>query len=185
MELEPKGTSVFDDIYDKYAESVYRTAMKYSDNHHIAEEIVQEAFLKLYLHRENVNVDAAGKWLSLTTKYMALNYIRDHAREILLEDVIYDDTEKLILEDDPGNILFDRIKDEKRAKLLDDIFGALYRKSPRWYEAVTITYILGKPQQEVVDELGITLEVLHSILYRAKRWIRKNYEERYKHLDSL
>lgn len=186
MGLESKNNSVFDEIYDTYAGTVYKTAMKYSENHHVAEEIVQDVFLKLLRHEKDVNKEAAGKWLTLTTKHMALNYNRDHAREYLVEDLLYDE-EALDqeVEESPENRLLTRIEHEEEARLLDDIFGALYRENPRWYEAVTITYVLEKPQKEVAEEMGITLEVLHSTLYRAKRWIRRNYGDRYRHLDSI
>ena len=39
-------------------------------------------------------------------------------------------------------------------------------------------------QKDVAREMGISLEVLHSMLYRAKKWIRKNYEKRYRYLDE-
>ena len=38
-------------------------------------------------------------------------------------------------------------------------------------------YLLEKPQKEVAREMGISLEVLHSMLYRAKKWIRKKLRE--------
>ena len=182
MELESKERSVFDVIYDRYVGTVYKTAIKYSGNHHIAEEIVQEAFLKLLLHGDGVNPDAAGKWLTLTTKHMALNYNRD----CLVEDLVYDEAAyQLDMEESPEDLLFEKLESEQHIRLLDEIFEALYRENPRWYEAVTITYVLGKPQKEVADKMGITLEVLHSTLYRAKRWIRRNYGERYRHLDNI
>ena len=32
--------------------------------------------------------------------------------------------------------------------------------------------------------MGVTLEVLHSMLYRARQWIKKNFEEEYDHLNN-
>lgn len=40
-------------------------------------------------------------------------------------------------------------------------------------------YCFGKSQQEAADQLGIAVEVLNSRLYRARQWIRKNYEKEY------
>lgn len=70
-------------------------------------------------------------------------------------------------------------------KLKENIFEALYKKNSRWYDVITITYILGKPQKEVAENMGITLDVLHSTLYRAKKWIRKNYAEEYARLSGV
>ena len=65
-----------------------------------------------------------------------------------------------------------------------DILEALYRKNERWYDAITFTYLLEKPQKEVAEIMGVSPEVLYSMLYRAKRWIRKNYKGRQDHLHE-
>ena len=76
------------------------------------------------------------------------------------------------------------MKQQQFIEFRKGIFDALYRKNPRWYEAITITYVLDKPQKEVAEYMEVTLEVLHSILYRAKQWIRENYAEEYDHLNK-
>ena len=77
-----------------------------------------------------------------------------------------------------------KIKNQQLVELKKGIFEALYEKNPRWYEAITITYVLEKPQKEVAENMEVTLDVLHSILYRAKKWIRENYAEEYAHLNK-
>lgn len=180
MRVEGTGRSAFASIYEKYFKLTYKTALRYSGNHHAAEELTQSVFLKLYVHMEHAKVDAVKPWLLLTVKYMALNQGRDRAREYLTEDMessadLFEEAE----EQDPQEMFLKKMHERQFGKLVDDIFAALYRKNPRWYEAVTITYVLGKPQKEVAEAMGITLEVLHSMLYRAKNWIRKNYREEY------
>ena len=50
VEMELTGNTDFDEIYRSNAEVVYKTAVKYSGNHHEAEEIAQSVFLKLYIN---------------------------------------------------------------------------------------------------------------------------------------
>lgn len=177
--------SVTDQAYELYAGMVYKIAMKYSANHHIAEEMVQEAFFKLHFHENHVDVEAAGKWLAITVKNMALNYLRDSKRECPIDELLYDQSEAgLDHLDNPEIILLKKVKDAADNALLDEIFSELYVKNIRWYDAVMLTYVLGKPQKDAAEEMGVTMEVFHSMLYRARRWIRKNYGERYMHLDS-
>lgn len=185
MGVESKEKAVFDAIYENNSEIVYKVAMKYSGNHHAAEEITQNVFLKLYMNIEHINVEAAKPWLILTTKYMALNLKRDSAREYLVEDFSIEEGMNLTAAvEDPEDVFFEKIKDREIIKLKEDIFAALYEKNPRWYDAVTITYVLEKPQKEVADNMGVKLEVLHSMLYRAKKWIKENYKEEYDHLNE-
>ena len=87
MEVKLVKKIDFDAIYKGNVGYVYATAIKYTKNHHTAEEIVQNVFLKYYVNMENTDADAARAWLILTTKYMALNEKRDHQKEYLVEEV--------------------------------------------------------------------------------------------------
>ena len=86
--------------------------------------------------------------------------------------------------ENPEEFYVRKMKNQQFAELEKGIFEALYEKNPRWYEAITITYVLEKPQNEVAENMEVTLEVLQAILYRAKKWIRKNYAEEYAHLNK-
>ena len=185
MGVKSIGKTAFDVIYNDNYDIVYKAAMKYSRNHHTAEEITQKVFLKLYMNMDHININAARSWLLLTAKYMALNYKRDMAREYLVEEM--DEDEKKILSEsceNPEDTFFRKMKEREFMKLKEDIFAALYKKNLRWYDAITITYVLEKPQKEVAENMGVTLEVLHSMLYRARQWIKKNFEEEYDHLNN-
>ena len=123
--------------------------------------------MKLYMNMENINMKAINTWVIVTAKHMALNYHRDHGREMADEDIA--------------------LKVEPTDSLEDDfftIFSRLYEENPRWHEALTITYLLEKPQKEVAEIMGVSLSVLHSMLYRAKQWIKKNYEEEFERLND-
>ena len=88
MKVKAIGKIAFDAVYEANAERVYRTALHYSDNNqYAAEEITQEVFLKLYMNMENINMKAINTWVIVTAKHMALNYHRDHGREMADEDI--------------------------------------------------------------------------------------------------
>lgn len=94
MSVESIGKVAFDVIYEDNVEIVYKVAAKYCGNHHTAEEIAQSVFMKLYMNMDHVNLDAVRPWLVLTTKYMALNVIRDRKREVLVDELLYEKHEK-------------------------------------------------------------------------------------------
>ena len=168
VEMELTGNTDFDEIYRSNAEVVYKTAVKYSGNHHEAEEIAQSVFLKLYMNMGHINLEAARGWLILTTKYMALNRNRDLEREYLVDEFIgSEEADPAEIAENPEDIFLRKIKERQYMKLKEEIFEALYAKSPRWYDAVTITYVLEKPQKEVAEKMGVTLEVLQAVLYQS------------------
>lgn len=181
MEAKAIDKSAFEAIYKKNADSVYQTALRYSGNHHEAQEIVQSVFMKLYLNIDDINESAIASWLLTTAKNMAINGKRGLKKELLTDDVLYCEDENA---DNLEDEFIRKIYDEEYRDLAKDIFSKLYAFNSRWYEAITITYFLEKPQKEVADIMGIKIEVLHSILYRAKKWIKKNYEEQFDHLNK-
>lgn len=185
MEIKSIRKSAFDAVYDANAEKVYRIALYYSGDHHAAEDITQTVFMKLYTNMENINVDRIEAWVKTTAKHMALNYSRHLQYEF---DLPVEDMEYII----DSNVYMDSVEDvfvdysceTRRTKLAENIYEALYCKNVRWYEAVTITYILEKPQKEVAETMGMSLGALQLTLHRAKKWIRKSYQEQLDHLDE-
>lgn len=172
----------FEEIYEKYADLVYQTALYYSRDGYAAEEIVQTVFLKLYVNRKNINLRAVNSWLVTAAKYAALNYKRDSHYEILKEEISETGRNQFCAES-PEEYVIRVFQSSGYQELIKDIFTDLHQTNPRWYEAVVITYLMEKPQKEVAQNMGVSLEVLHSMLYRAKKWIQKKYKQEYDRLD--
>lgn len=181
MGVKAIGRTAFDAVYEKNAQIVYKTALYYSGNCDTAEEITQAVFMKLYVSMENINMEAVDNWLIVTTKHMAMNAGRKGRREVLREDVAERSklTEAAV---SPEEDFMSRLREREQRALAETIFAELFRVNERWYEAVLLTYFLEKPQKEVAEVMGISLDSLHSTLYRAKQWIRKHYEEQFQHL---
>ena len=177
------GSVDFEKVYEENVSAVYRTALYYSKKEYVAEEITQEVFLKLYISKENVNLEAINAWLITTARNMVWNYKRDAWHEVPGGD-FFDEGRTALLSGSAEDEVMAILRDRKYHCFIEDIFGELYRMNERWYDAITITYLLEKPQKEVAEELGVSLEILHSMLYRAKRWIRKKYREEYDRLSD-
>lgn len=184
MEAKAIGESAFDIIYEENAEYVYRTAFYYCDNHHVAEDITQTVFMIFFISMPDIKKEKARSWLCVSAKHMAMNYKRGMEREILLGEILYNREEECERSPSMEDIYIERLDTEKYRFLLEDIFVELYHHNPRWYAAITITYLLGKPQKEVADIMNVKIEVLQSMLYRAKKWIKKKYEKQLYHLDK-
>ena len=87
MGREFTGESAFVDAYSEYFDVVYREALRYSGNHHVAEEIAQDAFFMAYVQNGNKSKQQIKAWMLMLAKYRAMNYIRDHKREVSLEEI--------------------------------------------------------------------------------------------------
>lgn len=177
------GNVDFEKVYEENVSAVYRTALYYSKKEDVAEEITQEVFLKLYISKENVNVEAINAWLITTARNMVWNHKRDTCHEVPGGD-FFEEGKTVLRSDSAEDEVMAILRDRKYHRFVEDIFSDLYRINERWYDAITITYLLEKPQKEVAEELGVSLDILHSMLYRAKQWIRKKYREEYDRLSD-
>lgn len=185
MEIKSIDQSAFDAIYEENAEKVYRIALYFSGDHHAAEDITQTVFMKLCANMEHINPDRIVPWVKITAKHMALNYRRHAEYEV---DFPFEDMESLIdnltCEESVEEFLERYYKEKGHMELTEKVFADLYQKNPRWYEAVTITYILEEPQSDVAETMGISIGSLRTMLHRAKNWIRKQYQKQLDHLKD-
>lgn len=170
----------FDAIYEENVERVYRTALRYSENHYVAEEVTQSVFLKFYINMDNVKEESVGAWLLTTAKHMALNYNRKVKREILQEEIDHTEDVEVHCRGSCEEEVLEKFEQEERRDLLKSVLSELYHVNPQWYDAVTITCCLEKPVKEVAESMGINPDGVYSMLYRARKWIRKKYGEQFK-----
>ncbi len=181
MESERGKKAVFAEVYAQNVGLVYKTVTYYVKDHYAAEEIVQSAFMKLYEHMDHINMDAVKTWLVTTARNMALNYNRDSRYEFSVEDCPEEQPEFMI--DSMEDHMLDKLKSEQYHELAETIFGALFCRNESWYYALTITCVLEKPQEEVAEIMGISLDALRSKLYRARNWIKENYREEFHQIE--
>lgn len=80
----------FDDLYQKYAVIVFRTAYIFLLNKDDAEDIVQEVFIKYFISNKTFNDDDHEKaWILTVTANLSKNVLRSKSRQNLeLDDTI-------------------------------------------------------------------------------------------------
>jgi RNA polymerase sigma factor (sigma-70 family) len=180
-----KDNLTYLEIYDRYKNLVFRVAYDYSGDYDAAEDITQDTFLKLNSYFDSIHQTNLKAWLFTTAKHAALNYRRRSHREVP-EETVRDtlsgnvhgggeSAEEKILE-----------AEQRREELLlhEKIMTSLLEKNKRWYEAIMAVYVLEVPQGTVAEKMGVSLNVLYSMLHRAKEWIRKEYGVEYQELKD-
>ena len=55
------------------------------------------------------------------------------------------------------------------------ILDALYEENENWYEAITMVYCLERKQKDVAESMGISIQALTGVLYRARKWVKIHY----------
>ncbi len=128
-----------------------------------AEDVVQEAFLRLF--RKTATWQPGGAqlrtWLTRVANNLCIDRIR--SRRVMALDIV--DPEDLALDgEEPLQIRLDR----ERA-----LGAALAGLQPRQRGAIVLVHYQGFSQREAAESLGVTVEALESLLARARRSLRQ------------
>ena len=164
-------------LYEMYENDVYKTCLHYAKDEHIARDMTQKTFFSIYEHYENIRPGRIKPYLIRTAKNMTMNWLRDfkRLREGQIDDLNDEDLKVYSVED-----VYIREESARLAReLSDDILTHLQKKNKNWYDLVVMAYYFDISQEEIAKRLGVKVEAVHSKLYRAKQWIRKNYKEEY------
>lgn len=176
------GNREFNEIYGKYKNLVLKAAYIYSGNNYdAAEDITQDTFLKLYTRFDDLKEGNVSAWLFTTAKHAALNYYEKHSHEVLSIDG--DEPPEEPSRESAEEEYSEDALEKDRAKLHDRIFKELLEKSPRWYEAVYLSYYMEIPQARVAEIMGMRLGALHTLLSRVRKWIKKTYGVEYEEMN--
>lgn len=192
MEIKSIGDMDFDTLYNTYADYVYQIALHYYENHHIAEEIVQEVFEEVLDYEKDIVLENAEAWFFTLARNKVRSYIRDHKKELLVESV-FEHMDNIVHIEGFDNMkrnnsiednFIQKLTQEDRLSLIEKIYDALYEKNERWYLAMTGAYVLKVPHKVLAKKMGISLGSLEMILSRAKRWVQKQYQKEFDRLDK-
>ena len=165
-------------LYCKYKDDVYKVCLFFVKEPDIALELGQQVFFNFYDHIDEVDEKGVRGYLLRTARNTSLNYIRDKKRECLRDS--WDSVEEEAVTVISVEEIYFRKEEKRQKKMLSKaILERLRTENEDWYTAINLVYCLGKPHDVVADELGISKDALYSLIYRAKKWIRKRYEEQY------
>lgn len=155
-------------IYIDYFNDVYRFLLSLTRNHHTAEDLVQETFLRAYLFVENYSGQNIKSWL-LTVAYNAfIDYYRKQKRMELKKQSFF-------------NRIFDRKHTPEEAVILDEevkeMLNMLEELSEKQKLAVILSDIQGLSYQEAADIMNISLSNYKVSLFRGRQALRRKKGE--------
>lgn len=181
MEYDETKEEEFEEIYRTYKDDIYRISLYYTKDEHIAQDISQNVFYQFYFHINDVKAECVRAYLIRSARNMSYNWLRSVSRDVGGE---YLDT---IPEENVPHYSTEEeyIRDEEKREIIEftkELMERLREHNESWYDIVNLLYCLGKTREMVADELDISRELLYDKLYRAKQWLRKNFEDEYRNL---
>lgn len=157
-------------FYDTYASFVYSLSYRILKDNAMAEEVVQECFVNIWLKRETIDEKKEiTSFIFVVAKRICLNYLRKikyaniYLKQIKLNDV--NDVEEKIALSDLQKSLSDRI--------------ALLPKQQR--TAFELSRLEGYTHQQIAEQMGISPNTVKNHITQALAYLRKylvstNYE---------
>jgi len=157
-------------LYDMYCKAMFNTACSFTKDDAIAQDIMQEAFIKAYKKIETYTGEATfGAWL----KRIVINQSLDWIKKQKLETVEIDDEVISIVNDESWEIENDIS--------LQTIYHCIEQLPQKCRNVVKLYLLEGYDHQEVAQILQITEIASRSQLSRGKNRLREllihnNYE---------
>jgi RNA polymerase sigma-70 factor (ECF subfamily) len=157
-------SSWFNEIFDRYYESMRHYAWFKTGDTQLADDIVQEVFLRLWQTKDRINPDTVKSLLYTITN----NLIKSHYRHIKItyNFEINDNSEKITPNSADTNIRMEEMKSQIEKVLL------LIPETSR--EVFLMNRIDDLSYGEIAERLGLSIKTIEKRMTLALSIIRKN-----------
>ena len=168
----------FQEIYEKYKNLVMKVAFDMTGYFHIAQDICQETFLKLYGYQNDLDESRVKSWLMV----VAANLIRDRFRKNSRRKEVLDEFQEIADSGEEVNCIDAYLDQLDRRDLKHRMLEGLRKKNPNWYEVFILVEYLDVPRKVIAKQRGIALSTVDSYLKKSMKWLKEHYQKEYDEL---
>lgn len=155
------------ELYNRYSGSMFGVALRYSRNKSEAEDVLQEAFIRIFKYIksfEGRNQGSLSAWIKTIVINTTLSYNRNNKKHHYTEDV----DEVQVGENPVFDISYDSDTDERKNKIMKAM-----QQLPHGYRTVFNLYSLeGYTHKEIAEILDISENTSKSQLSKARKYLR-------------
>jgi len=149
-------------IADRYLDGSYRLAVRILGETSLAEDMAQEAFLRLWKQAPDWQAKAQIRtWLHRVTHNLCIDYLRKQNR--------FSDDEVPDVEDPRADMF--QLKEQQQ--LGDKVTDALQKLPARQRIAISLVHFEEYGNIEAADMMEISVEALESLLARGRRKLKE------------
>lgn len=156
-------------LFDEHFHCAVYMAQSIVSSKEIAEDIVQNVFIKLLDDRHS-DVKYPVSFLYICVRNAALDYARSHAYSLRVMSRFQRIREESFSEEE-FNFLPD--EESEHLKHVQQLFKAVEQLPPRTREVVRQVYFNDRSYQETADLLGVSLATIKSHMYQSFRMLRE------------
>ncbi len=163
-DLKSGRQSAFNYFYDKYSLQLYRKLLKMVQIDVVAEELLQDLFMKIWEKREHIDPEQSFKaYLYRIAERIVYDYFRKLAREARASKFITTNSSEIWDQFDT---------EEMEAEMRTKVQNAIARLPEQQRIVFNLCKIEGKSYEEVSALLGITTGTINTHITRATKTIK-------------
>lgn len=165
-QLKEGSEQAFSELYMRFSNKLYGFALAQTKNTSLAEDIVQETFMKLWNTREQLDCYGNVHALLFT---MARNLIIDSFRKQIAK-IDFEDYQKAAKEISPWPSPHDQIEHQESIDRLQQLKKLLSKRECQIYEMNKEQHM---PIQEIADSLNLSSQTVKNYLSSSLKVLRK------------
>ncbi|MEA4890626.1 MAG: RNA polymerase sigma factor [Clostridiaceae bacterium] len=164
--------SLVEQLYLRYRRLVYRVALRILNDQQLAEDAVQETFIKIIHYLERFRTfdcnDMAGLIVIISRNVSIDMLNRQHRKQtISIADVLYDESQNDLAPDDQFIAL------ESHRELI----GYIGKLPEQYRDALYLKYIFGFANMEIAEMMNIKPDSVRVWLHRAKQLVLAQWRQ--------
>jgi len=170
LELKNGSYKAFESLYDEYSDLLYGYVFGMIRSHTQTREIVQDTFIKVWLHRSKIDTELSFKaWLYKIAKNQLLNNIKKNYSDPVFEDYLAhcEDYNLSAQSDNEFDMELFRIA----------LVKAKQKLSPRQIQVFEMCKEEGLSATEVAERLNITVASVYNYLSQSLSIIKSEMKE--------
>ena len=163
-ELKASNQKAFRALFDKYYQDIYGYSISLLKNKELAEENVQEVFLKIWLHRETLDADKSFKsFLFTIARNQAFNSLNKAAHDTALKEEVFYTSQQAYEQADYA------VREDYMKKLEKQAINEL---PPGRKKIFKMSRKKGMSYEEISTELGISVSTVKNQMSKALETMR-------------
>ncbi|WP_195258724.1 RNA polymerase sigma factor SigM [Bacillus paralicheniformis] len=153
-----------DEIYQMYMNDVYRFLLSMTKDKHLAEDLLQETFIRAYIHIHSYDHSKVKPWLFQVARNAFIDYVRKHKKEVTISD------------DMIGNLFQNAVQSPAHQVEIKEVLTLYMNQLPDNYrEALTLYYLKELNYKEASSLMNISEANFKSVLFRARQRLKALY----------
>ncbi|HSR66536.1 MAG TPA: sigma-70 family RNA polymerase sigma factor [Acidobacteriota bacterium] len=165
----------FENLVGEHSEKIFFLALDLTGNHHDAEDLVQEVFIKAYKSLKKFRGEAQfGTWLYRIAVNTHIDKVRKKSEAAMRDYDSWDD-ERSVLHFKPPADRSPQGNPERRVRsagIQEDIRRALKTLSPRQHSVFVLRHYQNLKLREIAEVLSCSEGTVKTTLFRAIRRLR-------------